>query len=114
MKDDKVNDELESLRSQLRELEFRREAQARSEAPAESADHGAETINDTVDDTLNADDLPEWLRELEQLDPDELLSQLREGALNWLQEFDEDLKDTRPSTLLVIFGLGVLVGKLTA
>ena len=59
-------------------------------------------------------DLPEWLRELEHLDPDELLSQLREGALNWLQEFDEDLKDTRPSTLLVIFGLGVLVGKLTA
>ena len=64
-------------------------------------------------DTLPPD-LADWLGEEGEIDAQAILEDLKAGASRWLGEFNEDLKDTKPSTLLLVFGLGVMVGKMTA
>lgn len=74
----------------------------------------------SVDDPGTAESsvgLPDWLSamldEEGELDPDAVIAVLREGGNEWLEGFNEDLASVRPSSLLAIFALGVLAGKLS-
>jgi len=59
----------------------------------------------------------EYLAALETLlaefDAQDAMQNLSTHAREWLAALNEDLKHTRPSTLLTVFGLGVIVGRLT-
>ena len=101
--------QLSALRAQLQQLELEDAATAKvSESPV--ADGNAESISDSS--PIPAD-LKGWLGELEGLDGEQLLARIREEAGRWLGEVDADLRDANPSTLLLVFGLGVLVGRLS-
>jgi hypothetical protein len=100
--------QLLALRAQLQQLELEEAAKAKvSEQPA--ADDSAKGIGEG----LIPEDLKGWLGELEGLDGEQLLARIRDEADRWLGEVDADLKDANPSTLLLVFGLGVLVGRLS-
>jgi outer membrane protein TolC len=50
---------------------------------------------------------------LAEFDAEEVIDTLSTHAKEWLGALNEDLKHTKPSTLLTVFGLGVIVGRLT-
>ncbi|AQA17167.1 hypothetical protein BST95_01965 [Halioglobus japonicus] len=56
------------------------------------------------------EDLQAWL---EDMDPETLMQRAREQFGGWLEGLDHDLRDTKPSTILLLLGLGVLVGRLS-
>ena len=105
--------QLLALRAQLQQLELEEAAKANApERPA--ADDSAERIAERIDDISPIPaDLKGWLGELEGLDGEQLLTRIRQEADGWLGEVDADLRDANPSTLLLVFGLGVLVGRLS-
>lgn len=109
MSDDETTRQLYAMREQLQLLEKERKERQR-EAPPRAKDVAPMT---PVGDTLPAD-LADWLGEEGEIDAQAILADLKAGASRWLGEFNEDLKDTKPSTLLLVFGLGVMVGKMTA
>ena len=47
-------------------------------------------------------------------DPDSIISSLRKSGLDWLEGFNEDLADAKPSSVIAVFAMGFLVGKLSA
>ena len=64
--------------------------------------------------TKNANEKGEdWLDGLESLEPEQILERLKAGAGEWFDELNSELKDAKPSTVLTIFGLGVVIGRLT-
>lgn len=64
--------------------------------------------------TKNANEKGEdWLDGLEGLEPEQILERLKAGAGEWFDELNSELKDAKPSTVLTIFGLGVIIGRLT-
>jgi hypothetical protein len=50
---------------------------------------------------------------LAEFDAEDAIHTLSTHARDWLGGLNEDLKHTRPSTLLTVFGLGVIIGRLT-
>jgi hypothetical protein len=50
---------------------------------------------------------------LAEFDAEEVIDTLSTHAKEWLGTLNEDLKHTKTSTLLTVFGLGVIVGRLT-
>jgi hypothetical protein len=109
MADNDVATELAAMREQLQRLERERTHQ-QSATPAAPAPAVGEPILTAAEEVSLESD---WLAELENLDLEEVLERLKSGASEWLQELDSELKDVKPSTLLMVFGAGVLVGKLT-
>ena len=101
--------QLLALRAQLQQLELEEAANARASEPP-AADDSAEQIDEIS--PIPAD-LKGWLGELEGLDGEQLLTRIRDEADRWLGEVDADLKDANPSTVLLVFGLDVLVGRLS-
>jgi hypothetical protein len=102
--------ELATLRAQLQQLEqerIRREAPS----PAPQAVIEPRTPLAATKDTEQEDE--GWLGGLENLEPEQILERLKDGLGEWFEELNNELKDTKPSTILTIFGLGVLVGRLT-
>jgi hypothetical protein len=91
--------EIETLRAQLKTIEEEREAAAPSDEP-ESGD-GSEADEELVASEAQASG-KETAGELD------LASQFKE----LLDTLDKDIKDAKPTTLLIIFALGVLVGRL--
>jgi hypothetical protein len=91
--------EIELLQTQLNEIKSKREAEsgepeAEKEAPpVDSTSTGTSSAEPAADDESIAEDLLEQFRDM-------------------LDSFDKDIKDTKPSTLLIVFALGVLVGRL--
>lgn len=100
--------ELAALKAQLQKLEQARIAQ---EAPVPPPVLEPQVASATPEDTQREDD--DWMDGLENLEPDQILERLKEGLGDWFDELNNELKDTKPSTVLTIFGLGVLVGRLT-
>jgi len=98
--------ELADLRSQLEALQ----AQRASENSSNSMSEG-----DSKDDSESAPEwLSDWLDANGELDPDSIVEELRSRGLNWLEDFDEDLAGAKPSSILAVFALGFLVGKISA
>ena len=95
--------ELTELRAQLEGLQTQRMA-----------------VNDVTQlDTPEAasqnppDWLEEWLDEDGKLDAEALLGDLGRVAGNWIEGFNEDLEAAKPSSILAVFALGVLCGRLS-
>ena len=104
-----TTEQLQALRAQLQQIEQERAAhdrQATAAAPRPSESSAATQALPP--------ELASWLGENGDIDAQEILDNLKAGIGLWLEGFDEDLKNTRPSTLLLVFGLGVMVGKMTA
>lgn len=106
MSGDNIAQELAAMREQLDRLQQARTAQG----PGVS---GGAPLGESVSSPSGEQELPDqaWL---DNLDIAEAMENLKSGAGEWLQEFDAELKDTRPSTLLILFGLGFLAGRLTS
>ncbi len=109
MSEDDTTRQLYAMREQLHALEKERLARQR-ETP--------ERVTDSAPVKPGGDSLPpelaDWLGEEGEIDAQAIVDDLKAGASRWLGEFNEDLKDTKPSTLLLVFGLGVMVGRMTA
>ena len=106
MPESDISKELTDLRSQLESLKANR----LSGNPPTST----ETVEtpDVSEDL--ADSLSMWLDEDGGLDPDRVISTLRNSGLDWLDGFNEDLAEAKPSSVLAVFAMGFLVGKLSA
>lgn len=120
MADDTVSAELMAMREQLQRLEQARNLRqqaADQPAVAEPPRSTAEARETTAtNETTGAGTDKDWLdelKELEGLEPEQVLERIKDSTGEWLGELNEELKDIKPSTLLLVFGLGVLVGRLT-
>jgi hypothetical protein len=104
MPESDVQTQLMELQNSLNRLAAEKQAMAQAavKAPAQAAE-GAE----------EEPELPDWLADLAKLDREEALAKLATMGRDWLGELDQDLKSVKPSTLLLIFSLGVALGKLT-
>jgi len=90
MTNEDLHQEIELLRQQLDAIQ--RQADTAPAVPElADEDDSAETV--TAEDETQAEDLLAQLKEL-------------------LESIDQDIKDTNPTTLLIVFALGVLVGRL--
>ncbi len=100
MADQDLRAEMELLREQLTALQRERE-----ETGAENKDE--KTAEPTSTPQEAAPDLNDLLQDVGE-DSLDLAGQV--GRL--LDSLDKDTKDTKPSTLLIVFALGVLIGRL--
>jgi hypothetical protein len=111
MSEQDTTEQLYAMRAQLQRME--QERLAREKDAAES-----ERIPPVTESAPESEALPpelaSWLGEDTDIDAEAVVANLKAGIGRWLDGFDEDLKNTRPSTLLLVFGLGVMVGKMTA
>lgn len=91
--------EIELLREQLDEIKHDREAE-----PEKSTEEIEEqAVEQPESESTNTDK-----SSADNLDAEDLVSQFKD----LLDSIDKDIKDTKPSTLLIVFALGVLVGRL--
>ena len=97
MAEGKLAANLAALRRDLEKAQQQRATLEKEQIAREEAMAAEE--KQAVDDLL--EDMPD-------------LAHLRDMAGDWLESLNEELKDTRPSTILLIFGLGVLVGRLSS
>jgi thioredoxin-like negative regulator of GroEL len=95
MANEDLHQEIELLRQQLDAIQ-RESNVPPPEPPEASAGAGPD---DGVEATVTAE---------EEAQAEDLLAQLKE----LLESIDRDIKDTKPTTLLIVFALGVLVGRL--
>jgi hypothetical protein len=103
-----VAEELTALKAQLQILE-----QARSQREAAITLPVVEPqVPSAVTENAQQED-DGWLDGLDGLEPEQILERLKDGLGEWFDELNAELKDTKPSTVLTIFGLGVLIGRLT-
>jgi hypothetical protein len=103
MADDDLHQEIQLLRKQLDALKNEREAQASATGSDEDGNAGEEKEPDAA-----VEDVDKIQQETEERSDQDLASQFK-GLLDSL---DKDIKDTKPTTLLIVFALGVLVGRL--
>lgn len=106
-----INEEIEEIGSQLNDMKQQRKSrkkQAKSKVDTADEAPQAEADSDISDEELSA--LKAMLAEF---DAEELIDTVSTHAKAWLGTLNEDLKHTKPSTLLTVFGLGVIVGRLT-
>ena len=111
MEDQGIVAELETLRAQLKQFEQARLQKKLSVSePAGVANLQASV---TAEESLR-DSVEDWLSGLDHLDATQMLERVKDVTGNWFVDINDDLKDVKPATLLLIFGLGVLVGRLTS
>jgi hypothetical protein len=99
MHEQSIQNELLELQKQLQQLEAAKNSRA--------ADA---TLKKTGSDEQP---FPDWVSELGDLDKEVAMEKLTQLAKSWLVELDRELEAVKPSTVLLIFGLGVMLGKLT-
>lgn len=97
MTDQDLRAELEQLRDQLQALQRKHDeaASAKAEQETSTAESGAASSFENI---LGEMDLGNY----------DIVGQVRE----LLESLDNDIKNTKPSTLLIVFALGVLIGRL--
>ena len=111
MEDQGIVAELETLRAQLKQFEQARlQKKLSASEPTGVANLQASV---TAEESLR-DSVEDWLSGLDHLDATQMLERVKDVTGNWFVDINDDLKDVRPATLLLIFGLGVLVGRLTS
>jgi hypothetical protein len=105
-----MNSELAELREQLHQLELdRAKEQQPVVSPVQASDAGPDDSAST-----GAVESSKWFEELEGMEAEEVLERIRAAAGDKLGELNQELKDIKPTTLLMIFGLGVVLGRLTS
>ena len=102
-----MQDEIEQLRAQVAELEAERKAKAKQQAEARSSQATeTESATQTSDAPESAGD------EAETAAPEE--TDLHSLFQELIDTVEDEFKETNPLTVLVVFALGVLVGRLLA
>lgn len=104
-----LNEEIEEIGSHLKDIKQQRNSKKKqAESKVDAADETPQ-----ADDDISDEDLSELKAMLAEFDAEELIDTVSTHAKAWLGTLNEDLKHTKPSTLLTVFGLGVIVGRLT-
>lgn len=94
MKNNDTQNEIELLRKQLEEMQKKRITQQSDEQEAPKQPETG------VEDNANLDTAMD--------NTEDLISQFKD----LIESIDSDIRDTKPTTLLAVFALGVLVGRL--
>ena len=106
-----LNEEIEEIGSHLNDMKQQRKSRKnQAESKGDAAD---ETTQAETDDDISDEELSALKAMLAEFDAEELIDTVSTHAKAWLGTLNEDLKHTKPSTLLTVFGLGVIVGRLT-
>ena len=106
-----LNEEIKDIGAHLDNMKQQRKSrkkQAQDTADAADQKSPPEDGNDISDEDLST---LETL--LAEFDAQHVMDTVSTHAREWLSTLNEDLKQTKPSTLLTVFGLGVIVGRLT-
>jgi hypothetical protein len=106
-----INEEIDEIRSHLDNMEQQRksktkQADSKVGRPEQSPKTGTEG-------DISEDDLSTLEALLADFDAQDVMDTVSTHAKAWMSTLNEDLKHTKPSTLLTVFGLGVIVGRLT-
>lgn len=96
MANDDLKNEIKLLHKQLEEMKKEREAEQAAAAPGTGEQPEAAPESVSASETGAADGAENLIEQFKAL----------------LESIDQDIKDTKPTTLLVVFALGVLVGRL--
>jgi hypothetical protein len=105
-------EQLKQLRQQLDQLEDERRRAAAPPPPPGAMANAAKSPETEPPDI--PEELSGWIHPDGEVDAEAILDSLKSSTSNWLETINEDLKDTKPATILLVFGLGVMVGRLTA
>ena len=106
-----LKDEIEEIGSHLGDIKQKRKAKQK---PAENGSDAADHESHAQDDgDISAEDLSALQAMLAEFDAQDVVDTISTHAREWMGTLNEDLKHTKPSTLLTVFGLGVIVGRLT-
>ena len=90
--------EIELLQKELESLRNQRTESPESEVAEQGSETGEPLSLSSIEDILGLDE--------------EEKKDLVEKFQDIIKNFDQDVKDMKPSTLLIIFALGVLVGRM--
>lgn len=102
-----VADELEALRKQLETLEANRQSKVSADEQVlgqSSSPDAAEAPPEWIAGWLDADG---------ELDTEGIIDALKNSGLEWLEGFNQDLEGARPSSIVAVFAMGFLLGKLS-
>jgi hypothetical protein len=91
--------EIELLRTQLDEIK----RDSKTEPAKTSVDNEEQAVEEAESESASTETPAS-----EDINAEDIVSQFKE----LLESIDQDIKDTKPSTLLIVFALGVLVGRL--
>ena len=106
-----LNEEIKEIESQLDDMKQQRKSKNKqAEGNVDAAD---ETPQAEADSDISDEELSALKAMLAEFDAEEMIDTVSTHAKAWLGTLNEDLKHTKPSTLLTVFGLGVIVGRLT-
>jgi hypothetical protein len=106
-----INEEIEEIGSHLNNMKQQRKSRKKqAESKVDTAD---KTTQPEDDSEISDEELSALKAMLAEFDAEELIDTVSTHAKAWLSTLNEDLKHTKPSTLLTVFGLGVIVGRLT-
>ena len=111
MENQEIVAELETLRAQLEQFE---QARRQHKLPASEPTAAANPQASATAEESPRDSIEDWLNGIDGLDTTQILERIKDVTGNWFVDINDDLKDVKPATLLLIFGLGVLVGRLTS
>jgi hypothetical protein len=111
MTNPELNEEINEIGSHLNDMKQRRKSRKKQ---AEDTTDAADQKSPPEDDgDISDEDLSTLEALLAEFDAQEVMDTVSTHAREWLSTLNEDLKHTKPSTLLTVFGLGVIVGRLT-
>jgi regulator of protease activity HflC (stomatin/prohibitin superfamily) len=106
-----LNEEIKDIGSHLDDMKQKRKSRKKhAESKGDAAD---ETPQAEADSDISDEELSALKAMLAEFDAEELIDTVSTHAKAWLGTLNEDLKHTKPSTLLTVFGLGVIVGRMT-
>ena len=106
-----LNEEIKDIGSHLDSMKQQRKS--RKKQAENKVDAADEKTPPEDDDKISAEDLSTLEAMLAEFDAQDLLDTVSTHAREWMSTLNEDLKHTKPSTILTVFGLGVIVGRLT-
>ena len=104
-------DEINEIGAHLDKMKQQQKSKKKQAESENSAADKAPQIEDDID--ISAEDLSALEAMLAEFDAQDVMDTVSTHAREWLSTLNEDLRHTKPSTLLTVFGLGVIVGRLT-
>ena len=106
-----LSEEIKDIGAHLEDMKQQRKSKKKQ--TESTADAVEEKASPADDGDMSDEDLSTLEALLAEFDAQEVMDTVSTHAKEWLSTLNEDLKHTKPSTLLTVFGLGVIVGRLT-
>jgi len=103
--------EIREIQSHLENMDRRRSTNQRKAKGKASATQQAARPESAHN--ASADYLAALETLIAEFDAEDAIDNISTHARQWLDALNKDLKHTNPGTLLTVFGLGVIVGRLT-